>query len=161
MAADRAAAEARREERLRAIARQLQAEADRRDAAEQAARQDPTVSSRRRGRLFGRSDPNAELLRYGEAMARKIEQNMTLDLVREHLQPPYANPVVTVALRNDGAVETITFVRSSGRPALDEAITRVIRSQANYAPFPPELAREYDVIEIRRTWYFDVAVRLY
>jgi len=52
-------------------------------------------------------------------------------------------------------------VRSSGLPALDAAVTRIIHSQANYAPFPPELAREYDVIEIRRTWYFDVAVRLY
>jgi len=27
--------------------------------------------------------------------------------------------------------------------------------------FPPALAGEYDVIEIRRSWHFDVAVRLY
>ena len=26
---------------------------------------------------------------------------------------------------------------------------------------PPELARDYDVIEIRRSWHFDMAVRLY
>jgi hypothetical protein len=30
-----------------------------------------------------------------------------------------------------------------------------------YQAFSPELAREFDVIEIRRTWYFDVAVRLH
>jgi hypothetical protein len=27
--------------------------------------------------------------------------------------------------------------------------------------FPPGLAREFDVIEIRRTWHFDMAIRLY
>ena len=26
---------------------------------------------------------------------------------------------------------------------------------------PPALAREFDVVEIRRTWYFDSAIRLY
>jgi hypothetical protein len=55
----------------------------------------------------------------------------------------------------------VTFVRSSGVPAIDEAIRRIVDSQAPYPVFPPALAREYDVIEIRRTWHFDVAVRLY
>jgi len=66
-----------------------------------------------------------------------------------------------VALRSDGAVESVTFVLSSGLPELDEAIRRVVYSQAPYAAFPPALAREFDVIEIRRTWYFDMAIRLY
>jgi hypothetical protein len=30
-----------------------------------------------------------------------------------------------------------------------------------YTAFPPALARDFDVIEIRRTWQFDTAVRLY
>ncbi len=30
-----------------------------------------------------------------------------------------------------------------------------------FAPaFPPGLASEYDVIEVRRTWHFDTAIRL-
>jgi hypothetical protein len=28
-------------------------------------------------------------------------------------------------------------------------------------PFPPTLERLFDVIEIRRSWHFDTAVRLY
>ena len=52
-------------------------------------------------------------------------------------------------------------VLSSGVPALDDAIRRVVLSQAPYPAFPPELADEYDVIEIRRTWSFDSAIRLY
>jgi hypothetical protein len=50
---------------------------------------------------------------------------------------------------------------SSGVADLDEAIRRIVQSQVPYQTFPPALAREYDVIEIRRTWHFDVAVRLY
>jgi hypothetical protein len=44
---------------------------------------------------------------------------------------------------------------------IDEAIRRIVQSQLPYPGFPPGLAREYDVIEIRRTWHFDMAIRLY
>ncbi|TMH36628.1 MAG: TonB C-terminal domain-containing protein [Betaproteobacteria bacterium] len=143
-------AAARREATLRAIGRQLDEEAARRDA-----------SSARRGRLFGRTDPNAELILYAEAWSRKIELNMTFDMVREAAKQPHTDPLVTVAIRSDGSVESVTFVRSSGVAALDEAIERVVRSQVPYQAFSPGLAREFDVIEIRRTWYFDMAIRLY
>jgi hypothetical protein len=160
-----ARAEERREERLRAIGRQLDEEAARRDAASSSARQSPSLpyslSSARRGRLFGRTDPNRELVLYAEAWARKIELNMTIDMVREAVKLPYRNPMVTVAVRSDGSVESVTFVVSSGVAELDEAIRRVVQSQMPYQAFSPALARDYDVIEIRRTWYFDVAIRLY
>jgi len=39
-------------------------------------------------------------------------------------------------------------------------VRRVVQSQLPYAAFPPALQREYDVIEIRRTWHFDTAIRL-
>ena len=55
----------------------------------------------------------------------------------------------------------MSFVRSSGVAAIDDAIRRVVHSQAPYPKFPPALALEFDVIEIRRTWYFDMAIRLY
>jgi TonB family protein len=155
----------RREERLRAIGRQLDEEAGRRDAASAPARQSPSLplslSSARRGRLLGRTDPNAELVLYAEAWARKIELNMTVDMVREVSKQPHRNPMVTVAIRSDGSVESVTFVVSSGVAGIDEAVRRIVESQRPYQPFPPGLAREFDVIEIRRTWHFDVAVRLY
>ncbi|MDC6166344.1 TonB family protein [Paucibacter sp. XJ19-41] len=155
----KAQAEAQREERLRAIGRQLDEEAARRDAI--AARLPPSASSIRRGRLFGRSDANAELVLYAEAWSRKIELNQTFELVREAARQPHAEPLVTVAVRSDGSVESVSFVRSSGVPAIDAAVRRIVESQANYPAFPPALAREFDVIEIRRTWRFDMAVRLY
>ena len=158
-------AEARREARLRAIGRQLDEEGARRDAAA-AAR--PSVSSlplslstARRGRLFGRSDPNAELVLYAEAWSRKIQLNLSQDMIRDVAKQPHTDPMVTVAIRSDGTVESVTFVLSSGVPAIDEAIRNIIYSQVPYQVFSPGLARQFDVIEIRRTWYFDSAIRLY
>lgn len=50
---------------------------------------------------------------------------------------------------------------SSGVAAIDEAIRRILQSQAPFQAFSPNLARQYDVIEIRRSWHFDIAIRLY
>ena len=86
---------------------------------------------------------------------------MTFDTVREAAKQPHTDPLVTVAIRSDGSVESVTFVQSSGVAAIDDAIRRIVDSQKPYQVFPPSLAREYDVIEIRRTWYFDKAIRLY
>jgi hypothetical protein len=146
-----------REERLRAIGRQLDEERDRREAT---AKLPPTHSSLRRYRLFGRADSNQEIILYAEAWARKIQFNIAIDTVREIANQPHTDPLVTVAVRSNGSVETITFIRSSGVVGVDEAIRRIIESQTPYQAFPPNLAREYDVIEIRRSWHFDTAIRL-
>src|SRR6266511_2679872 len=157
-------AAARREAALRAIGRQLDEEAARRQAATASA--DPSRSlpppwTLRRYRLFGRTDPNQDIILYAEAWERKIHLNMTFDMVREAAKQPHTDPIVKVAIRSDGSVESVTFVVSSGVAALDDAIQRVVDSQKPYRVFPPSLAREYDVIEIRRTWHFDTAIRLY
>ncbi|HEY0490012.1 MAG TPA: TonB C-terminal domain-containing protein [Telluria sp.] len=159
---ERAEQEAQREERLRAIGKQLNEEAAKRNAAlnRPSPALPPTTSSLRRGWLFGRADANVDLVLYGEAMSRKIEQSMTFDMVREAVKQPHARPTVTVAVRSDGSVEKVTFEVSSGVPAIDEAIRKVIASQAPYPAFSPALARQYDVIEVRRTWVFDMAIRL-
>lgn len=151
------AEEEQREARLRAIGRQLDEEAARRDAE----RQRPDWVPARRGRLFGRTDANSELAFYGEAWARKIENNTGPDVLRDLARQPHGDAMVTVAVRSNGSVESVTFVRSSGVPAVDEAIRRIVQSQENYPAFPPALLRDFDVVEIRRSWHFDTAVRLY
>jgi hypothetical protein len=157
--------EARREALLRAIGRQLDEEAARREAASAAARPRNTLplslSTARRARLWGRTDPNVELVEYAEAWARRIQFNTPVETVRELAKRPHTPPMVTVAIRSDGSVESVTFAVSSGVAEIDEAIRRIVEGQLPRQPFPPALAREYDVIEIRRTWHFDVAIRLY
>ena len=155
---------------LRAIGRQLDEEGAQRDAARQAdgeARRQvqsdarpPSWSPLRRGRLWGRADANAELVLYAEAWARRVQLNTAPELVRRFAQRSHTRPLVTVAMRRDGSVESVTFVVSSGVPEIDVAIRRLVLDLAPYPAFAPALARDYDVIEIRRTWSFDTAVRL-
>jgi hypothetical protein len=154
--------EARREARRRAIGRQLDEEAAQREAASNAARQLPlSLSTARRARLWGRGDPNVELVQYAEGWARKIQFNTPVATVREVANQPHSHPMVWVAIRSDGSVESVTFVVSSGVAQVDDAIRRIVQSHEHYQAFPPALAREYDVIEIRRTWHFNDAVRLH
>jgi hypothetical protein len=155
---EKARQEAEREERLKAIGRQLNLEAAQRDAASRSPL--PAASALRRGWLFGRADPNGDLVLYAESMSRKIEKNMTFEMIRDVIKQPHNRPTVTIAVRSDGTVEKVSFVTSSGVAAIDDAIRKIIASQAPFGAFPPALARQYDVIEIRRTWIFDVAVRL-
>ena len=157
--------DARRDARRQAMGRVLNEEAAQREAAATAARSPSTLpfswSTARRARLWGRTDPNVELVEYAETWARKIQFNTSVDTVREVAKRPHTNPMVTVAIRSDGSVESVTFVLSSGVAEVDEAIRRIVQSHAPYQAFPPELAREVDVIEVRRTWHFDTAIRLY
>jgi outer membrane biosynthesis protein TonB len=110
--------------------------------------------------LWGRADANAELVLYAEAWARRVQLNTPPDLVRRLAQPTPMRPLVTVAMRRDGSVESVTFVVASGVPEIDQAIRRLVLDLAPYPAFSPALARDYDVIEIRRTWSFDTALRL-
>jgi len=156
--------EARREERLRAIGRQLDEEAARREAASTADRQPNllprSLSTARRIKLFGRAHPNLELIQYAEAWAQRIQFNTGVETVREVAKRPHRDPLVTVAIRSDGSVESVTFEVSSGVAEVDHAIRRIVEGQKPYVAFPHALAREYDVVEIRRTWHFDTVIRL-
>jgi hypothetical protein len=155
---------ARREAVRRAIGRQLDEEAAQREKASAGGLPSSlplSLSTARRIRLWGRADPNVEVIRYAEAWERKIQSNTSADTVREVARQPHTHPMVTVAIRSDGSVESVTFVLSSGVAEVDEKIRRIVQSHQHYAAFPPALARDVDVIEIRRTWYFDASVRLY
>ena len=151
-----------REARRQAMGRQLNEEAAKREAAARSSSTLPlSLSTARRARLWGRTDPNDELAQYAEAWARRIQFNTPGDTVRDVAKRPHTNPMVTVAIRSDGSVESVTFAVSSGVAEVDEAIRRIVQSHTPNPRFLPGLASEYDVIEVRRTWHFDTAIRIY
>jgi outer membrane biosynthesis protein TonB len=115
----------------------------------------------RRKTLFARTDRDMALAMYAEGWRQKVEMGAKIDELREAAKQGHLDPVVTVALRSDGSVEAVTFNRSSGVPEVDEAIRRIVYALGPYSSFPADVAREYDVLEIRRVWTFDVAVRLF
>jgi protein TonB len=66
----------------------------------------------------------------------------------------YGNLRMLVVIRQDGSLEDIQVLSSSGYAVLDEAAIKIVRMAAPYAPFPPELKATTDKLEIVRTWYF-------
>ena len=118
------------------------------------------METARRRTLLARPDRDLRLMMAAEGWRQKIEQNAPFDVLQAAKSGPYENPVVTVALRPDGSVESVVINRSSGVAAVDNAVRRIVLLLSPFPPFPSDLAMDYDVIEIRRVWTFDNAVRL-
>ena len=97
---------------------------------------------------------------YVESWRQKIERNGALNYPRSWVDEVRIDPLVSVAVRSDGSVEDVMIVTSSGRADMDEAVRRIVLVNARYSPFPPQIAQKYDVIEIRRVWRFDEALKL-
>lgn len=55
---------------------------------------------------------------------------------------------------HDGSLNRVDINRSSGYKVLDEAARRIVQMASPFAPFPPEIRRDTDILEITRTWYF-------
>jgi TonB family protein len=87
--------------------------------------------------------------------------NAAFESISKAKTKPYVDPIVTVALKSDGSVESVIFNRSSGVPEIDAAVTAIVQKLSPFAAFPPDVAREYDIVEIRRLWTLDVAIRLF
>jgi protein TonB len=90
---------------------------------------------------------------YEEAWRLKVEQ------VGAESYPPQVRTAsgsvrLSVSIRSDGSVQAVTLDRSSGHPVLDDAAMWIVRQAGPFAPFPPELAKQYDTLVIVRTWFF-------
>jgi protein TonB len=66
----------------------------------------------------------------------------------------YGELRMLVVIRNDGSLEDIQILSSSGFAVLDEAAIKIVRMAAPYAPFPEELKATTDKLEIVRMWHF-------
>ncbi len=69
--------------------------------------------------------------------------------------------VLSVDVLQDGSVEQIRVLRSSGYDVLDEAAVRIVRLSSPFSPLPEEIREEVDVLTITRTWQFSSAGRLH
>ena len=66
----------------------------------------------------------------------------------------YGSLRLIVTLLPSGSVRDIQVLRSSGHKILDDAAIRIVRLAEPFAPFPDHLRKQYDQIEITRTWLF-------
>jgi periplasmic protein TonB len=63
------------------------------------------------------------------------------------------NVVLTVAIRRNGTLDSVSVIDSSGIRLLDEAAQSIVKLAAPYQPLP-DAEKDVDVLHITRTWQF-------
>ena len=114
-----------------------------------------SASQRDRRKAVNASTQEYQYAAYLESWRRKVEKIGNLNYPDEAKRRKlYGNLLMHVAVRADGSVEKISIRRSSGHKLLDDAAVRIVRMAAPFAPFPPEIRQNVDVLDITRTWQF-------
>jgi len=67
-------------------------------------------------------------------------------------QKLYGDLLLTVGLRRDGSIHSITVIKSSGQSVLDAAAERIVRLSGPFPALPPDAS--VDELYITRTWQF-------
>ena len=92
---------------------------------------------------------------YFESWRRKVERIGKLNYPEQaRAQKIYGSLRLLVAIEPDGSLRDVHVIDSSGHKVLDEAAVRIVQLAAPYAPFPPGMRKDTDVLEIVRTWQF-------
>lgn len=118
------------------------------------AKQVSDYQKRPRRHHFMPSTSEYRYARYVEDWRSRVEKIGNANYPDEARGKLYGALRMTVALRKDGSLVEATIEQSSGSPVLDRAARRIVNMAAPYPPFPPEIARDTDVLEITRTWIF-------
>jgi protein TonB len=96
-----------------------------------------------------------EFAAYMQAWVAKVERVGNLNYPEEVRKMKLTGDLVmTVGIHADGSVESIDIQRSSGKPQLDQAATRIVRLAGPYSPLPEHINTSVDVLHITRTWRF-------
>jgi protein TonB len=120
------------------------------------------ASQRPRHKSINASTREYRYSAYLEAWRKKVERVGNLNYPDEAKRKKlYGDLLLHVSLRADGSVQQIRVVRSSGHKILDDAAMRIVRLASPFAPFPTEIRKEVDILDITRTWQFQSNNRLF
>lgn len=98
---------------------------------------------------------------YLHGWSKKIETVGNLNYPAEARRKKiYGSLRLMVAVRADGSVQEVRVLKSSGYQVLDQAAIEIVRIAAPFAPFPPDIRQDTDILEIIRTWQFEKGDRL-
>jgi len=92
---------------------------------------------------------------YMDAWRAKVERVGNLNYPEMAKRQNIAGSLVLdVAINPDGTVNAIQVLRTSGHKILDDAAVRIVELAAPYAPLPPDMRADTDILHITRTWKF-------
>jgi protein TonB len=124
----------------------------------QIARDMDTHQQRPRRRFLGARTQEYRFARYIEDWRQKIQRVGDLNYPQAARdQRLHGSLVVTVAIKSDGSVERVEINRPSGQRILDDAARHIVALAAPFGAFPPDIAKDTDVLHITRTWTFTPA----
>lgn len=101
--------------------------------------------------------PAAEASRFApylDAWRNRVETIGTQYYPDEARGKVYGSLRMTVYVRADGSVADVEIDSPSPQAVLNQAARRIVQMSAPFPPFPPEIARDTDVLAITRTWNF-------
>ena len=111
-------------------------------------------NKRPRKKFIGTRTAEYRYARYMEDWRLKVERVGTLNYPQAARGRLYGTLQLSVWIRTDGSVDKIEIERSSGQRVLDDAAQRIVHMASPYAPFPPDIQRDTDVLVITRNWTF-------
>ncbi len=91
---------------------------------------------------------------YVENWRQKVERVGTLNYPDAAKGKLYGKLILSVTIKSDGSIVKVEIDESSGHKILDDAARRIVTMAGPYAAFPPDIARDTDILEITRSWRF-------
>jgi len=109
----------------------------------------------RRYTISSASTQKARDILYLDNWRKKVEAVGNLNYpAQASSQGIYGNLRLLVSILADGSISDVRVLSSSGHPVLDEAAIQIVHLAAPFEPFPPDMEKEIDVLDIIRTWQF-------
>jgi len=95
---------------------------------------------------------------YLHQWSQKIERTGNRHYPQEALKRRLTGELrLAVALKPNGTLHNVEILQSSGHRILDQAAVQIVHLAAPFQAFPAEMRREYDRLEIIRTWQFEIS----
>ena len=123
-----------------------------------------SYQKRPKRKFVGARTKEYRFARYVEDWRIKVERIGNLNYPEAaRKEKLYGNLQLTVGIRADGSLESIEINRSSGEKVLDEAAVNIVKlaGQNGFAPFPPDISQDTDILHITRTWVFAASDMLF
>ena len=105
-------------------------------------------------RLTAASTMKAVDSQYVAHVVSKIERTGSLNFPEESGRRLYGKPRVSISIYSDGTIKDVVVLESSGDLVLDSKTINIVHRAAPFAPFPKNVRKERDVLELIRTFSY-------
>jgi protein TonB len=106
-------------------------------------------------RLTAASTMKAVDSQYVAHVVSKIERTGSLNFPEDSGKRLYGKPRVSISIYSDGTIKDVVVLQSSGDLVLDSKTIDIVHRAAPFAPFPKNVRKERDVLELIRTFSYN------